>query len=402
VSESGPWLIGTWRRCGWLGRTVMVGLGMGSAVFVLMSLSVVNALSKPGNESFSAKWADTLRDHHASFIVTPLEDWYFTRSQPAKGGRPVAINKIPGVKLPTVSSTPDTTIAPAPTTTVAAPKHLAAPHDVALTVQPPLDNEGKWLPAGPTVQGVPGMYVAQFRADNVYTSQITTAAWIDPMLLRVHLNPGEGEPGGAWSVAPVITGDALKTIVAAFNGGFRFKEAQGGFHLDGRDGVALRTGAASIAITTDGKVDVGKWGSDVGLAPDTEGVLQNLTLLVDGGQVDPSVSHNDTRAWGATLKGSIAVARSGIGITTDGALIYVAGPALTARTLAESLQRAGAVRAMTLDINPQWVTFNLFDHPNPADPSVVTGAKLYPQMQRPANRYLSTESRDYFTVSLRG
>jgi len=246
------------------------------------------------------------------------------------------------------------------------------------------------------------MYVAQFRADTVYTSQITTAAWIDPTLLRVHLNPGDGEPGGAWSVAPVITGDALKTIVAAFNGGFRFKEAQGGFHLDGRDGVALRDGAASVAITTDGKVDIGKWGSDVSMAPNTEGVLQNLTLLVDGGQIDASVSHNDTRAWGATLKGSIAVARSGIGVTADGALIYVAGPALTARTLAESLQRAGAVRAMTLDINPQWVTFNLFDHPNPTDPSVVKGAKLYPQMQRSADRYLSTESRDYFTVSLRG
>ncbi len=374
-------------------------LGLVSAVSLLMLLSVIVAMRRPGNESFSAKWADTLRDNHASFIVTPLEDWYFTRLQPAKGGRPKGINKIPGVKLPTVSSAPETTVAP--TTTVPAPKHLATPHDVELVVAPPLDNEGKWLPAGPTVKGVPGMYVAQFRADSVYTSQITTAAWIDPMLLRLRLNPGDGEPGGTWSVAPVITGDAVKTIVAAFNGGFRFKEAQGGFYFDGHEGVPLREGAASMVITNDGHFNIGKWGSDVALTPSTEGVLQNLTLLVDGGQIDASVSHNDTRAWGATLKGSIAVARSGIGVTADGALIYVAGPALTARTLAESLQRAGAVRAMTLDINPQWVTFNLFDHPNPADPAVVTGAKLYPQMQRPADRYLSTESRDYFTVSLR-
>ncbi len=376
----------------------MVGLGMGSVMFFLVAVSVVNAMTKPGNESFSAKWADTLRDHHASFIVTPLEDWYFTRKQPAKGGRPAGINKIPGVALPTIPSTPNTS---GPPTTVAPPMHLAAPHDVELVVAPPLDNEGKWLPAGPTIKGVPGMYVAQFRADSVYTSQITTAAWIDPTLLRVRLNPGDGEPGGAWSVAPVIAGDALKTIVAAFNGGFRFKEAQGGFHLDGRDGVPLRDGAASIVIASDGHIDVGKWGSDVSMAPNTEGVLQNLTLLIDGGQIDASVSHNDTRMWGSTLKGSIAVARSGVGVTSDGALVYVAGPALTARTLAESLQRAGAVRAMTLDINPQWVTFNLFDHPNPADPMAVTGAKLYPQMQRPANRYLSTESRDYFTISLR-
>jgi hypothetical protein len=96
------------------------------------------------------------------------------------------------------------------------------------------------------------------------------------------------------------------------------------------------------------------------------------------------------------------VARSGIGSTASGALVYVAGPALTARSLAESLQRAGAVRAMALDINPEWVTFNFFSHPNPAALSLVNAAKLYPQMQRPADRYLgpTRESRDFFTVSL--
>ena len=56
---------------------------------------------------------------------------------------------------------------------------------------------------------------------------------------------------------------------------------------------------------------------------------------------------------------------------------------------------------MSLDINPEWVTFNLFSHPDPADPAQVTAAKLYPQMQRPATRYLgpTPESRDFFTIS---
>jgi hypothetical protein len=81
--------------------------------------------------------------------------------------------------------------------------------------------------------------------------------------------------------------------------------------------------------------------------------------------------------------------------------VYVAGPALTARSLAESLQRAGAVRAMSLDINPEWVTFNFFVHPNPANPTDIAPQKLYPQMQRPADRYLgpTRESRDFFAVS---
>jgi hypothetical protein len=42
---------------------------------------------------------------------------------------------------------------------------------------------------------------------------------------------------------------------------------------------------------------------------------------------------------------------------------------------------------MSLDMNPEWVTFNFFQ----------------PQVQRPATRYLGPEreSRDFFTVSLR-
>ncbi len=103
-----------------------------------------------------------------------------------------------------------------------------------------------------------------------------------------------------------------------------------------------------------------------------------------------------------TLGANTVVARSGIGVTASGALIYVAGPAVTARSLAESLQRAGTVRAMALDINPEWVTFNFYSHPDPAAAAVVSAAKLYPQMQRPADRYLgpTRESRDFFTVSL--
>jgi hypothetical protein len=56
---------------------------------------------------------------------------------------------------------------------------------------------------------------------------------------------------------------------------------------------------------------------------------------------------------------------------------------------------------MTLDINPEWVTFNFYSHPA-GPPTQVTGAKLYPQMQRPADRYLPPvyEARDFFEVLL--
>jgi hypothetical protein len=360
-------------------------------VYVLWS--VVGALTTVGNQSFSAKWADWLRGHDAAFIVNPLESLYYSSQAPAKGGRPKSLNTVPGT-------------APAPSHPAAvpsAPSHLPAPRPVPLVVSPALPGEGQWQPVGPTVDGTPTMYEAQFRADDVYTSEITTAVWIDPKLASISLIPGQTEPGGTWTHPPYITNAELPRIMAAFNGGFRMSDAQGGFYLDGRTAVPLRPGAASMVIYKNGSINIGSWGSQVTMTPSVAAVLQNLVLMVDNGQVSSAATYTDTRIWGATLGAATVVARSGIGVTADGALVYVAGPALTARTLAEALQRAGAVRAMTLDINPEWVTFNFFSHPNPADPAEVTPAKLYPQMQRPADRYLgpTMEARDFFEVSLR-
>jgi hypothetical protein len=156
-----------------------------------------------------------------------------------------------------------------------------------------------------------------------------------------------------------------------------------------------------MVLYDNGKIDIGAWGSQVSMTPHVQAVLQNLVPLVDGGRLAPDATYTDTRIWGATLGAKTVVARSGIGVTSNGALIYVAGPALTAQTLAEALQRAGAVRAMTLDINPEWVTFNLYSHPDPSNPAAISASKLYPKMQRPATRYLgpAQESRDFFTVS---
>jgi hypothetical protein len=347
---------------------------------------MVGAYGTPGNESFSAKWADWFRSHHAAFLINPIEAQYYSLQAPKKGGRPKGLNAVPKASA-----------SPAPAVSAALP----APSPVPLVVSPPLTGEGQWQPVGPLVAGQPGMYEAQFRADTIYTSEITSAVWIDPLLMKISLIPGLTEPGGTWTHPPYITPSELPTVAAAFNGGFRFQDAHGGFYLDGRTGVPLQTGAASLVIYDNGRVDIGAWGSQVTLTPHVVAVLQNLVLMVDNGQVSPAATYNDNSVWGSTLGADVVVPRSGIGVTSDGALVYVAGPALTARSLAESLQRAGAVRAMTLDINPEWVTFNFYSHPDPANPALVQPSKLYPQMQRSADRYLgpTLESRDFFTVS---
>jgi Phosphodiester glycosidase len=386
----------------------------------LLGVSLVGAAATPGNVSFEAKWADWLRAHHAGLLAQKFEEVYYSATAPSKGGRPKGLNRVPvTVGTPTTNGAgpgpgvrrgdpargapgPVTTSGPSTTTTTVRPG-LPPPSAVPLVVQPALAGEGQWQATGPLVDGVPAMYVAQFRADDVYTSQITTAVWVDTKLLRLRLVPGSTEPGGTWAHPPYVSSGELPYLVAAFNGGFRFQDAKGGIYLEGKQGVPLVKGAASLVFYSGGRVAVGAWGAGVSMTPAVQSVLQNVVLLVDHGQLAPSATYTDNAIWGYTLGGGFVVPRSGVGVTADGALVYVAGPALTAKSLAESLQRAGAVEAMTLDINPEWVTFNFYSRAA-HDPSSLTGSKLYPEMQRSADRYLPPvwEARDFFEVLLPG
>lgn len=369
-------------------RLLLIPVALIVVIGLLLGISMLGAVTTPGNESFQAKWADWLRNHDATFLANDLERYYYNLHAPAKGGVLHHLNTVP----PSGAGTNHRVL------TVT--HHLHPPPPVPLVVSPALPGEGQWRPVGPTVGGAAAMYEAQFRADTVYTGQITSAVWIDPTLLRVALVPGAREPGGTWGQPPFIDPAQVPDAVGAFNGGFRMRDAQGGFYLDGRAAIPLRNGAASIVLYADGRLNIGAWGTEVTMTPDVVGVMQNLVLMVDGGHLASNATYSDHRIWGSTLGANTVVARSGIGVTADGALVYVAGPALTARSLAESLQRAGAVRAMTLDINPEWVTFNFYDHPSGMGTSLIVPSKLYPQMSRPASRYLgpTRESRDFFMV----
>ena len=300
-------------------------LAIPALLICVLGISLVGAALSPGNQDFEAKWADWLRAHHAGLLAQRFEEIYYSATAPSKGGQPKSLNKIPvTVGGPTTTTAPppapvSSTIAPLPTTTTTTdPPGLPAPSPVPLVVQPALAGEGDWQATGPLVHGVPAMYVAQFRADDIYTSQITSAVWIDPKLLRLELVPGSTEPGGTWAHSPYVTPSELPHLVAAFNGGFRFQDARGGIYLEGRAGVPLVPGAASFVIYKDGRVNIGDWGTEVSMSPAVESVLQNVVLLVNHGQLAPSATYTDNAIWGYTLGGGYVVPRSGIGVTADG------------------------------------------------------------------------------------
>ena len=88
--------------------------------------------------------------------------------------------------------------------------------------------------------------------------------------------------------------------------------------------------------------------------------------------------------------------RSAVGIDRRGNLIYVAAPDQTVGSLAAIMIRARAVRAMELDINTYWTTFIHYRHPG-----AVGAANLLASMDRPSDRYLTPDDRDFFAVYLR-
>jgi hypothetical protein len=214
--------------------------------------------------------------------------------------------------------------------------------------------------------------------------------------VRFALHAGASDPPGvAGVVAPAqgvrIAPAEASHVVAAFNGGFKVASKSGGFELDRRVFVPIRPGDASLVIDENGSAHVGAWG--VGLprkGEHVESVRQNLQLLVSAGAVSPKIT--DLAAWGSTLGNVPAVARSSLGEDARGNLLFAASMRALPADLATSLVHAGAVRAMELDINPEWVQLDSTPHPGGV---LVAGI---PNQNRPGNQYLVGWTRDFVTV----
>ena len=205
--------------------------------------------------------------------------------------------------------------------------HLAPPSPIAPAATPPVAGEGQWHGAGRRIDGLPALYETFVRPDAVHTSVVTAVAWMDTKLLSATLYSGTTIPGGGpWHDTAPIPAMAARTLVAAFNAGFLMSNAGGGYYTQGETCHFLPNGAASFVIYSDGTATVGQWGRDVTMGPNVRSVRQNLDLVVDNGHPVQGLNANDTTRWGFTLGNQVYVWRSGVGVTADGALVYVGGP----------------------------------------------------------------------------
>jgi hypothetical protein len=267
-------------------------------------------------------------------------------------------------------------------------------------------RDGVWRPAGRLVDGRHAVYQTLLVPPG--GTKRAGIAWLDTGLLSARLYSGSVSPGGGpWKYTAPVTPSAARSLVAAFNGGFKMADAHGGYYSEGRMVRPLARGAASLVIYADGAATVGAWGSDVTMTPSVRAVRQNLIPLVVNGRPAKRAVSPGWRAWGRTCPcgkgqhGTDRQWRSGLGVTADGALVYVAGPQLTPAQLAGLLVRAGVVRGMELDINPTWPVFASFRPAAQGGPAAPTNAlRLLDTNRGPSAFFSPAYGRDFITMSV--
>lgn len=265
----------------------------------------------------------------------------------------------------------------------------------------------RWAaPAGPGVASASSLRAVQLRVAPVSPprislshvrsadgSAITIAVFSGNVGYVLH--NGSVDPGkllaGKVQAGPKVTGASRARLLAAFNGGFLLKSLAGGYEQEGHVARPLRSGLASLVIDKSGKARIGVWDSGVPIPGEAVySVRQNLWPLVSGGQ--PTSEAARWWRWGGTIGHQEYVARSALGENAAGSLIYAASMSTTPADLAKALAKAGAVAAMELDINPEWVQLDVASRPGGPLTAEIRG------QHRPATQYLTGWTRDFIVV----
>ena len=356
------------RRLSKVKRTL---IAVPSLFLILVTWSVSTALLAPGTDPVTARLAEWGRNHYLGFLVTTLENAQYSISKPKVGG---SLDSQASQEL--------------------AQNAIQYAKRIESVVTPSLPGEGD-LKTVYKVNGKAAIQVGFLRPDSQHTSYLAGVAIMQSALLRFVQHPGFSEPGHLEKLgtSDQLKGSDLNGLAATFNSAFKVKDSLGGYFQDGVVIKPLVASKASLVIYLDGHLDIGSWGSDLSMNSSVASVRQNLSLLIDKGVVTPDLNQSVLAKWGWTVKNAHYVWRSGVGVDVGGNIIYVAGNSLSVQSLADLLKAAGAVRAMELDINQEWISYMWY----PKSALAKDPIKLV-AFTRPAKRYLSPSSRDFFAV----
>ena len=343
--------------------------------------SYTTTMMQPSSLPLWPRSVEWLREHHGNWLVDEVEHYYYSWKAPSPGGP--QLKHLPAVGV--VGATQ-------PAKTGRRRHSDPLPPKITPVFAHPLAGEGVWKGTGPVVRGRPPVMVTTFRTEVSYPRIVAYVAWFDHTRTSVAWYPGRYEPPSAPARGPMsVPFDQRWRLLATFNGGFIYKDGDNGSSIGGHQYEPLKRGLATLVGYRDGRVDVKRWTGGPVAGGDVAFARQSLPLIIDNGRLNPAL--NDSSQWGYTLGNAVRVWRTGAGIDRHGNLIYAAADYQTVTTLARILQRAGAVRAMQLDINPEWPTLNTYSHRGGLGP-----VRVVPNYQQSPMRYLVPDDRDFFAV----
>ena len=364
---------------------------MGVTALVLVSpalYSYTATMLQPSSLPLGVRSVEWVRAHHGNWLVDEAESIYYGWKAPSKGGPQLA--SLPRVGL-------DATRGASVRGTQAGASRAHARLDVwPPRIRPvfahPLPGEGIWKRTGPLVRGRPPVLVTTFRTERDYPRIVAYVAWFDHTRTALAFYPGRYEPPSAPVRGPMSVpyGERWR-LLATFNSGFVYTDGHNGSTIDGRVNEPLTDGLATLIGYRNGRVDIRTWRGGPNAGRGIAFTRQSLPLIIRNGRLSPAL--NDSTQWGYTLGNAVRVWRTGVGIDRRGNLIYAAADSQTVITLAQILKRAGAVRAMQFDINPEWPSLITYSHRGGLDPT-----KVVPNVQQSATRYLVPDDRDFFAV----
>jgi len=376
-----------YRKVGFSTLTIVVVFG----VFV-SSLTLDRVVRK--QEDMLTASATVLREAGFGVAVALAEDIYYNYLNPPKvGGQPTSgpnaddsneTAKLNDLLAAQVAHNPDWGVAGLPSVL---PSRLSSPVS-------PIAGEGEWKPTKIVVNGTTAIWIARIRPDTVHTSYWATVTWFDPKLVAFAQVPGSKVPevSGLHNRSGQVPSKLRPFYVAGLNGGFLMRDSQGGYSYKGVEYRKLVDGKASLVTYKDGSFDVVKWGRDP-VRPSIQSVRQNMDLIVDGGV--SQVESEDQAKWGWVWQGvgsgKNLVWRSAIGIRADGTMVYVIGAAMSAKSLGDVLVRAGAQRAILLDMNAAYANGFLYG-------PYKSGKKLDAASTRSPERFWLPSERDFIAV----
>lgn len=260
----------------------------------------------------------------------------------------------------------------------------------------PLADEGVWhdiaLNIFPSKEVMAYTFV---RPDSTRSFAVVSIVKMDATALTLGSVAGIIEPGS--KVGKPGSGKVPKEIaqsgnlVAAFDGGFQYRDGAYGMIVGKTTYLPLKYGLGTVVGYKDGSIKILNY-TGQSLGNDTTFVRQNGPMLIQDGNITLSDPNNRV-IWGRVIGNNTFTWRSGIGITPKGELVFAAGNNLSPQTLAQALYVAGAVNAVQLDINPHWVRFNIFNSNSTGNYDSVT---LNKDMTDGSKEYLNGYQKDFF------